>query len=190
MILLIPTQLTFGLMSAFMNAYVNSHIVTDILGNGNKKYVGYASAIASGTAALLTLPFGKLSQRISKVYLMVLGGVLFTVECILLLSFSNQRIGDWSFVVLVYAMYGAGRCVWEGTNKAALADFFPKKAPPAFATIVMASGASSGAGYLLVPVMHRDHFLAGCLVVASLSIFSSGAAFAIWKRDRASIVGR
>lgn len=183
MLLLWPAQLTFGFAAVFLNSYSNSHIIKTVLGHGNKKYVGYMSAIVAGSAALLTLPFGAITKRVSKVYLMVLGGVIFTAECAVFFALTDEQIGVWAIAVPLYVAHGIGRCVWEGTNKAVIADFFPASAPAAFANVVMANGVSSGIGFLILPKMHRNDFLVICLSVAVLSIFTSVLAFAIWWRE-------
>ena len=44
---------------------------------------------------------------------------------------------------------GVGRGVWESTNKAVIADFFPTQPGAAFANVIWSSGLASSVGYFM-----------------------------------------
>lgn len=179
MVLLYPAQLSFAFMATFLNSYSNSHIVKDHL---NKRNLGYLTAITAATATLLTIPVGKITTHISKVYIMVLGGALFTLEAVVFYAFTDKHLGTWPNAVLLYALHGAGRCIWESTNKAVMADFFGDRAPAAFANVVMANGGGSSIAFFLFPHLDRDTMLIICITFGILHMISAVPAFVLWRR--------
>eukprot|EP00301_Raphidiophrys_heterophryoidea_P001390 c10673_g1_i1.p1 GENE.c10673_g1_i1~~c10673_g1_i1.p1 ORF type:complete len:464 (+),score=103.20 c10673_g1_i1:69-1394(+) len=176
MVLLLPAQMAFGFMAGFINATANDHVIKTYLGSNN---IGYVVAITPITATLLTIPIGYLTKRVSKVYLLVLGGVLFATESLLFLCFPYKTLGTWVWCGVIYAIHGAGRCIFESTNKAVMADFFEKSAPAAFANVIWSSGGASTVAFFLFPEIHKTGQLIICLIFACLQIVCSIAAFSL-----------
>jgi hypothetical protein len=72
---------------------------------------------------------------------MVFGALCYTSVSLSVLFFSNQELEamGWGLAYL-YVLQGIGRLVFESTNKAVFADFFPKDEVSAFANLTAWSG--------------------------------------------------
>mmetsp|Transcript_38456 Transcript_38456/g.101697 ORF Transcript_38456/g.101697 Transcript_38456/m.101697 type:complete len:459 (-) Transcript_38456:295-1671(-) len=133
--LLSGTNLTFGFAAAFMNGYVNANYTSKQLGSFA---VAMLAAFTALTAACLSRLFGPLGARVGKGPMVVLGAACFL--CIPLCTFLLGCCDDWGWgLIVLYALQGAGRAVFESTNKGVFADFFPKPADSvgAFANVML-----------------------------------------------------
>mmetsp|Transcript_66526 Transcript_66526/g.124090 ORF Transcript_66526/g.124090 Transcript_66526/m.124090 type:complete len:444 (-) Transcript_66526:136-1467(-) len=139
--LLQTTNLTFGFAAAWYGGFVNRNIVSKAL---NPTVIGLLGSLLSGLAALLSFLLGKVAARCGKSLILILGSCAF-----LCLGIGSKFIGtpaDWGWGVLLFPCFqGIGRAVYESTNKAIFADFFPgPKSPGAFANVfVFGTGAST-----------------------------------------------
>ncbi|CAE7271012.1 Vwa8 [Symbiodinium sp. KB8] len=137
------TNLTFGFAAAWLGGYVGRNILTPAL---SSEFIGFAGAMLSGLASVLSKVFGVTAAKTGKGPVVALGAVSF-----LLLGVLSRYLGHpatWGWGVLVfYVFMGIGRAVYESTNKAIFADFFPGEASPgAFANVfVFGTGASTAA---------------------------------------------
>jgi hypothetical protein len=147
----------FGLVSAFLNAYVNGQVIP-------AHTVGLFSAWASGVAALWSLVFGRLTavtdhagSRASvwnnrKGWVLSAGALCFAGVVVPFVV--QPTVSVWTdksrFVfVLIYTLQGTGRATFEGTLKATFADFFPHEREGAFANIILQNGLASAFGFFL-----------------------------------------
>mmetsp|Transcript_17768 Transcript_17768/g.41373 ORF Transcript_17768/g.41373 Transcript_17768/m.41373 type:complete len:442 (+) Transcript_17768:75-1400(+) len=141
--LLQTTNLTFGFAAAWYGGWVNRNIVSKAL---NPTFIGFLGAVLSGLAAALSWAFGHVATRCGKGPVILLGSLAF-----LSLGIGSKLVhhpDDWSWGVLIFPCFmGIGRAVYESTNKAIFADFFPgPKSPGAFANVfVFGTGASTTA---------------------------------------------
>mmetsp|Transcript_27400 Transcript_27400/g.63285 ORF Transcript_27400/g.63285 Transcript_27400/m.63285 type:complete len:442 (-) Transcript_27400:140-1465(-) len=139
--LLQTTNLTFGFAAAWYGGYVNRNIVSEAL---NPTVIGLLGSLLSGLAALLSFLLGKVAARCGKSVILILGAISF-----LCLGIGSKFVGtpaEWGWGVLLFPCFqGIGRAVYESTNKAIFADFFPgPKSPGAFANVfVFGTGAST-----------------------------------------------
>lgn len=140
------TNITFGFAVAWNSGYVSGSILSPALGSG---FIGFAGALLSGIAAILSKLFGILSQRCGKAPFVLLGALAF-----LCLGIFSKWVGqpvEWGWGTLVfYVFMGIGRAVYESTNKAIFADFFPgAKSPGAFANVFVFNSLSSTVAFIL-----------------------------------------
>jgi MFS family permease len=140
------TNITFGFAAAWNAGYVSQNITTKALG---ADFIGFAAAMLSGIAAILSKLFGFLSQRYGKGPIVLLGALAF-----LSLGIFSKWVGEpakWGWGTLVfYAFMGIGRAVYESTNKAIFSDFFPgPKSPGAFANVFVFNSLSSTVAFIL-----------------------------------------
>ncbi|CAE7544317.1 Unc93a [Symbiodinium natans] len=137
------TNLTFGFAAAWLGGYIGRNILTPAL---SSDFIGFAGAMLSALASVLSKVFGVTAAKTGKGPVVALGATSF-----LLLGVLSRFVGhpaDWGWGVLVfYILMGVGRAVYESTNKAIFADFFPGEASAgAFANVfVFGTGASTAA---------------------------------------------
>ncbi|CAK0799561.1 unnamed protein product [Prorocentrum cordatum] len=144
--LLMSTNVTFGFAAAWLGGYVGENILSQALSSG---FIGFAGALLSALAAVLSRVLGWVSQRTGKGPVLLMGAVCFALLGVL------SKVGDpakWHWGVLVFYMcMGVGRAVYESTNKAIFADFFPspEQGPGVFANVFVFGTGSSAAAFLL-----------------------------------------
>jgi len=158
MALMIPTQMAFGLMAALLNSYVSGVLVPQACGVAS---VGYFDTVLVSVAIVVSITSSiaiKLTGR--KVVVMCVGALGFLLEGVILLTANDEQLSSTAWLVVIYAAQGVGRGVWESTNKAVIADFFPQDAAAAFANIIWSSALASTFGYFT---------------------FSKGAANVVWE---------
>jgi MFS family permease len=144
--LLQTTNITFGFAAAWLGGYVGPNILSKDL---NASFIGFAGALLSGLAAVLAKVLAPLAARIGKGPVICLGSAAF-----LCLGIFSKFVGNplqWGAGSLFfYVFMGIGRAVYESTNKAVFADFFPgEKSPAAFANVFVFGTASSTVAFLL-----------------------------------------
>jgi len=138
------TNLTFGFAAAWLGGYVGRNILTEAL---SSEFIGFAGAMLSALASVLSLIFGVVAKKIGKGPVVALGSLAF-----LFLALLSRFVGQpatWGWGVLVfYVLMGIGRAVYESTNKAIFADFFPgEKSAGAFANVFVFGTCASTLGF-------------------------------------------
>lgn len=149
--LLTPMFLSFGFSSAFMNFYLNGVIVKLALGEDS---IGYMSAVTPAATTLFSYPYSLLNNGFGKMPVMVLGSLNFAAASIVVLLFGEKLLismGWW--LALLYVLFGSGCAVYEGTLKAAIADFFPEDSEAAFANTIVWSGGGGALAFFVFPHM-------------------------------------
>jgi MFS family permease len=146
---MIGLNAVFGFTAAFLNSYVNGEVVRVVLNDDSSKYIGLLTAWLSGVAAVMSLVFGRVTQKIGKGPILIFGAVCFFAVVLPFLVVPNVERWSWFPLVVVYALHGTGRATFEGTLKATFADYFPHEKEGAFANIILQNGLSSAIGYVL-----------------------------------------
>jgi hypothetical protein len=166
--LLIPYQVCFGLTSGMTLFYVNRMIITKYLGDG---YIGVFTSVAIISAAILTWPQAVIGYRYKygKQFIMILGILFFFINSSTVFIFPDSLIGNWPALSAYYVIRGAGRSVWETTNKAVIADYFvtPIHRQCAFAAVYFTSGLAGAFGYLAYLSMNKSS-ISGLNTVVSI----------------------
>jgi len=146
------TNFTFGFAAAWLAGYVGRNILSRAL---DSDAIGFAGALLSGIASLLSRALVPLTGRIGKGPVLALGACSFALSGILSASVGNPATWGWGAIVF-YVLVGIGRAVYESTNKAIFADFFPgDKSPGAFANVFVFSTGASCVAFILGS-MQRD----------------------------------
>eukprot|EP01065_Artemidia_motanka_P023906 TRINITY_DN2855_c0_g1_i1.p1 TRINITY_DN2855_c0_g1~~TRINITY_DN2855_c0_g1_i1.p1 ORF type:complete len:502 (+),score=143.52 TRINITY_DN2855_c0_g1_i1:59-1564(+) len=147
-LLMSGVNMAFGATAAFLNSYVTGTVIPDGLGDGK---VGYFVSIIPLVASLESMPFGKLQECLgTKVPLLIFGMLCFGgfAGTFAIASDPVGDLGKWAVLPAMFCIFGTGRAVWEGPNKAVTADFFQgDDAQPAGANIVMQNGLTSALAY-------------------------------------------
>jgi len=149
--LLQATNITFGFAAAYNGGYIASNITSVALKKvGGASFLGYGGAVLSLWAALLSRIFGPVATKVGKGPILAAGGIVFGLLAILSWIMRGDPENYGFTVVIFYLLMGTGRAVYESTNKAIFADFFPgDKAPGAFANIFVFGTLSSVVTYAL-----------------------------------------
>lgn len=119
--LLSPTNLAFGFGASFLNGYINGTFASVELGD---HFVGALGGLTSGTAAVTAFLLGRLTGARSRALVIAFGAV-----CFFGMSFCTTALnccsgwGRW--IMVLYVLQGMGRAVYESTNRAVFANFFP-----------------------------------------------------------------
>lgn len=144
--LLQTTNITFGFAAAWVASYVGPNITSVAL---SSTVIGFAGALLSGLAAALSLVFAPMAAQLGKGPVITLGSLAFLCLGIFSKWVGNPSQWGWGAMTF-YVLMGIGRAVYESTNKAIFADFFPKeKSPGAFANVFVFSTCSSSVAFLL-----------------------------------------
>jgi len=152
--LMVLVNVSFGFSSAYLNSYVVNTVITDNFGESK---VGIFTSIIPLVATLSSFPISWINSYLgSKRCTMVLGSVCFTSFALAFLCFRAILLKRWPWtaLILLFSMFGFGRAVWEGTNKAVFADFFPENPQAAFANIYLQSGAATTIAFFLFPSLY------------------------------------
>lgn len=165
-----PTNFAFGFSAAFMNGYVNAKYTKVELGNA---YVGYFAALtvlvaagASLVPSALTRSGWEAAVRGSAV---VVGALCFVSAAALALF---AGIDDWGdSLVILYVLLGFGRAMYETTNKALFADFFPgQQSPSAFANLTLQNSLAFTFCFFLSPIISGAALASIALVFSALIV--------------------
>jgi len=165
--LLQSTNITFGFAAAWLGGYVGREILTKALDSG---FLGFAGALLSGLAAILAKVFGCASSRTGKGPIVAIGSIAFL--CLGVLSKWAGNPAKWGYGALIfYVCMGVGRAVYESTNKAIFADFFPgEKSPGAFANVFVFATGSSTVAFILGSLSIETPELYLLLTFAALTV--------------------
>jgi MFS family permease len=183
------TNLTFGFCAGYMNGFVNGSFAkpSPTFGAGS---LGTLLATTSLVATLASPMFGFLSQRAGKGLTISIGAACFAaIPASILLATPDKRNGYWGAALIsLYILQGMARAVYESTNKAVFADFFPDdKSPPAFAKCMMQNSTAFFASFILQNTLTTEQKGAlAWIVLALAACISPGYLAASKLRRRAS----
>jgi len=164
--LLQSTNITFGFAAAWLAGYVGENILSKAL---SSSFIGFGGALTSAIAAVLCQALGSVSQTTGKGPVLLLGAVCFALLGAL------SKCGDpteWGWGALVfYVCMGVGRAVYESTNKAIFAEYFPgpDKSPGVFANVMVFSTGAASAAFILEATGNTGVELCILLIFATLT---------------------
>lgn len=149
-------QAAFGFTAAFVIGFVNVEVVPIAL-SGQPSYVTpLMFSVIPFVAAVISLPMTKVANIVGKGPLMMLGASAYALLSFLVTVLDEKQLGELGLgIVVVYILMGFGRAVFENTNKAVFADFFPQDTEAAFANVIVESGASSALAFFIFPALEK-----------------------------------
>jgi len=166
--LLSPVNLTFGFCAAFMNGYVNGVFLKDELGEPAVAGVGAITPLVGAVAAVL---FTHISGVAGKGPVISIGAVCFLLIPICLLLLGCCRGWGW-WMISLYILQGLGRAVFESTNRAAFADFFPDDNQSAFANCSLQVNTAFALSFFLQTVLTQTSLATVVMLLAGLTPLS------------------
>jgi len=162
-------NITFGFCAAYLNGYVNANYTSKNPTLG-KDFLGFLGAIVALIATLSSKMYGILAEKMgTKVPIILTGSLCFLGIALLSLItapscdnvppqfdanlqpvlLNGPACWGWGLVVF-YVLQGLGRGVYESTNKAIFADFFPgEKSVGGFANCILQNTGSSTIGFIM-----------------------------------------
>mmetsp|Transcript_264 Transcript_264/g.442 ORF Transcript_264/g.442 Transcript_264/m.442 type:complete len:498 (-) Transcript_264:155-1648(-) len=162
--LMYPLQMGFGFTSSFLVYYVTAKVVNQFFGEAS---ISLLTALISGTGAVLSLPISWAVPRTGSALWITLGLGCFMLVNALFTLLPKSTFGTYLAIVPMYLVYGVGRCIFEGQNKAVMANFFPNHGAAWGANLIVASGGSSAIGFFLYPHLEKEQMaLIGCIASA------------------------
>lgn len=178
------TNLTFGFSAGYMNGYVNLAFVkkNPSLGCGS---LGTMLALTCLVAAASSSLLGSLSQRVGKGPVVSLGAAMFAaIPLSVLLHPPDEKNGYWgSWLMLLFVMQGVGRAVYESTNKAVFADFFPgESSAGAFANCMMQNSFAFFASFAFQFVLADKSVLAWIVLALALLTMPGFMVASVYRR--------
>lgn len=138
-------NITFAFAAAWLGGYVGPRITSKAL---SSSFLGFAGAILSGLAAVLSRILAPVAYKIGKGPVLALGSLAFL--CLGMTSKWAKNPIEWGWgVCIFYVFMGIGRAVYETTNKAIIADIFSlEECPSAFANVFVFGTGASCAAYI------------------------------------------
>lgn len=165
-ITVLPFQMSFGFTSVVINFYVLGTVVK------NKQYVGLLSAVVVYAGAMSAYPFARLSRYYGKDTIIFVGNICMLLIGLILLVVTDEQLEHWTFMIPYLLIAGMGRGVWENTNKAVIADFFPNSdnLTSAFSIVTLFTAYSTSVGYFTFFAVTREQMIGMVLFFALLSL--------------------
>lgn len=167
--LLSLTNITFGLVSSYMNGYFNAQITSKAIGEEN---IGYCTAFCVLVAYALSKVYGYLGQHVGIFWPICIGALSFLCIPILILGVEMSDV-SWGWnVLIIYALQGSGRSVYESSNKAAFADTYTgEDSQAAFANCALQMGSSAALGFFasaIFPSSALDKFMLPTVLIFAM----------------------
>lgn len=144
-----PLCAVFGLSAAVMTSFVNGQVVRVALDDMNSVNVGLLSSITSIVAAVMSIVFAFLGQRIGNGIILFVGCSSFFMVSFALFIQWNLESWTLSSLSLLYIFQGIGRSTFEGALRAEFAEKFAEEKEGAFGSIVFFNGLVSTIGFVL-----------------------------------------
>jgi len=184
--LLAPLNIAFGYCASYVAWYINGKVAKYSVGVDN---VGYLTAMIPGYAALAGVPYSFLGSHLGKGPMMFLGCLsFFTIGMIgWLVPVQTLIDGGWGTMIGLYLIMGNGRAVFESTNRAVFADFFPDSVSGAFAMFGVQSGLAGMFGFLVfTPLVDIKPVVASTILVAigAAALLLVPSAFVVNNREK------
>lgn len=175
--LLAGVNVTFGFTAAYMNGYVNQEYTAPQLGTGA---VTMLAAMTPASAAVFSYAFGIAAGRFGKGCIVMIGATCFMLIPLLAYLAPFEQWGKG--LVFLYLLMGAGRGVYESTNKGVFADFFPRDSVGAFANCMLQSTSALAISFFLGGILTSNTLQTIILILAGLTPL--GYLAANWRRSK------
>eukprot|EP01061_Rhynchopus_euleeides_P027404 TRINITY_DN44572_c0_g1_i1.p1 TRINITY_DN44572_c0_g1~~TRINITY_DN44572_c0_g1_i1.p1 ORF type:complete len:530 (+),score=218.15 TRINITY_DN44572_c0_g1_i1:88-1590(+) len=189
-------NIQFGFTSSYLNSYVTGTVIKDSPDLGKDK-VGYFVSMIALTATIMSMPLTRLTKLTgSKTPAMVLGmtcfllfGLAFFLADLSLSSDETmaEKMGKWEYLAPLFVIFGTARAVWEGPNKAIIADMFKETPEAAFANLILQLGSSSAFGFLFFHFMSSKVRELLVVIAGGLAIVGYFAAIRIHSKQQQQI---
>lgn len=181
---LIGLNAVFAVTAAFLISYVSSEVEPVVLSDSKSIYIGVLFSITSIIAAIMSLLFGFLAQKIGKGIIITIGAMAFFMVGFMFVLYPDVQ-NDWnrSLLILLFTFQGIGRATFESTLRATFADMFSYEKEGAFANIIFQNGSMSTICYFTSSFISPLTFELFIIILALGAIWGYWMAYAIFKDE-------
>lgn len=182
---MIGMNATFALTAAFLVSYVSGTVEPISLMDSDSVYVGILFSITSSVAAVMSIVFACLAQKIGKGIILSVGTMCFFMVGFLFVWYPNiTQDWNWTLLVLLFTFQGIGRATFESTLRATFADFFGDEKEGAFANIILQNGGTSTIVFFLSSLISPVKFEWLIMISAIVGIWGYWHANAIFHMEQ------
>ena len=123
--LLAPFVFGFGITTAMFSYYVNGNIVSKSENLGNI-YIGLLESFSYLVAAASAYPYAFVSNNVTggQHWIFQFGSLSFLLSGVVVFLLPEDELSVWQVILLIRALYGLGRGVFEGACRAVYASLF------------------------------------------------------------------
>jgi len=174
--LLAPTQTAFGIATALFAYYVNAELISGAAENGDASvgvlYLGVLESFAYLVSALAAYPYSYLVRRYDAISaVMVWGNLCFLLSAALVLAVPLKALKSWPWLLLLKALYGLGRGIFEGENRSYYMQLFTGPSLViAFSQQGFLCGLSGGVSFLSAQIISANALASAVVVNGVLSM--------------------
>jgi hypothetical protein len=116
LLLMMPYQVTFGLVSTFVPFYIFGTVVSDS-DNLGEEYVGILAAVTVFAGAAVALPAAEVAKYRGKPVVMVFGAICMSMVGFVLYFVKDRSLERWRVMIPYMLIYGMGRGIWVSPSK-------------------------------------------------------------------------
>lgn len=164
----------FAFAGVMFAGYLNDVVFSEKLGI---RELGFLVAISDFCAVSSAFVFVYFSSKYSTGlnWVMQFGLCTFTVSGLLVLSLSEDTLGLWSITILLLALFGLGRGVFEGPSRAVYCKSFQgDELATAFAGQQLLLGVGGGLGILIFGFVSKEAIGSIVFIVGVIAIITYG----------------
>ena len=123
--LLAPFVFGFGITTAMFSYYVNGNIVSKSENLGSI-YIGLLESFSYLVAAASAYPYAFVSNNVTggQHWIFQFGSLSFLLSGVVVFLLPENELSVWQIILLIRALYGLGRGVFEGACRAVYASLF------------------------------------------------------------------
>uniref|UniRef100_A0A7S2BNG7 Uncharacterized protein n=1 Tax=Octactis speculum TaxID=3111310 RepID=A0A7S2BNG7_9STRA len=125
------------------------------------------SAVGPAVCVICTPLLAWISLRCGNEVVILIGSMSFICIALAYLCFTNEQLGNWPSCILLNALMGLGRSVWESTNKAIYASIFSSnESSSAFGSMYAITGFLTFASLFVFPNIGLQ-WMCICVIIPS-----------------------
>ena len=172
-LMLCPFQVTFGVTIALLAFFINAN---QVYAREQGLYLGVYEAWGYCFSSFSAWPYHRIVQRYGldgSHFVMQFGAFCFGMCGVLCVCLPTRLVATWPALLIIKALFGLGRGVFEGENRAVYLNLF---SGPKLITALSLQGAltglSGGASFFAADALSEDQTAVLCAVTAAISILS------------------
>ena len=170
--LLAPFVFGFGITTAMFSYYINGNVVSRSENLGNI-YIGILESFSYLVAAASAYPYAYISNHMQGGQHVVFqfGSLSFLLSGVVVYLLPEDELSVWQVILLMRALYGLGRGVFEGACRAVYASLFTgPDLSTAFSGQTLLAGLSGGICFFAYGMMSREMIAAITVVNGFLAL--------------------
>ena len=172
-LLLAPTNLTFGLFVAFFPTVITSHVAA----RHGSAAAALLYAMTTVAAAAAATPLAAATAPRARAAVMLGGALALLSTALATLVLEPRQYTSWPAVVPLFALYGVGISVWQGSVVAVWPTIFPGAQEMTFAPLNFFMGVGSAVAFFCFKALSERTIAAICAAVDVVGAVAYAALF-------------